>query len=103
MTPLDPRTPVSCPKYAGNPSIPAECCVMRTFWTGTGRSRKKAAYPLCADCVLGRLRRQKLEAGGWKWDPEAWRKRNGERSRAGYRARTRLAATRGIDPLSAGK
>lgn len=98
MTPLNPRTPVQCPKTYGHPTIPAECCVMRTLTKGRGQAKHKPQYPACADCPLGRLRRQKLEAGGWVWDEKAWRKKQYDRLRSQVRARKRLLAVHGIDP-----
>lgn len=100
MRPLGPRDLVTCPRFAGKPTIPAECCVLRSMSEVKRFRWHKATYPQCATCPLGRLRRQKLEAGGWIWDAKAFRKRNSDRLMSEVRARKRILATRSADPAS---
>ena len=72
---------------------------MRSLWTDSARNYEQPAYPVCASCPLGPERRAALEAGGWTWDPEAFRARERKRLTAEWRARRTHRLTH-LDPGS---
>ncbi len=78
---------VPCPKMPGKATLPVESCVLRTVWLGRGHRKQLPAYPVCASCPLGRLRRKQLEATGWTLDLDKIRGRIAARIKAEKKAR----------------